>query len=80
MILLSALAISSVITFRATLDTLYGTLTVGGRLPDVSRPIEARPEEMLITFAVSDSSRRGVKSEVKSPTEVTLVSKTELNA
>lgn len=66
--------------FRATFDTLYGTLTVGGRSPDVSRSIEARLEEMLMTFALSDWRSKGVKSEVRSPTEVTFVSKTELNA
>jgi hypothetical protein len=64
--------------FRATLDTLYGTLTVGGRSPEVSRAIDARPEEMLMTFELSDLSSRGVKRDVKSPTEVTFVSKTEL--
>jgi hypothetical protein len=63
--------------FRATLDTLYGTLTVGGRSPDVSRVIDARPEEMLMTFGFFDSSSRGVRSEVKRPTEVTFVFKTE---
>ena len=52
--LLSVLAISRVMIFRAIFDTLYGTLTVGGRSPDVSRSTDARPEEMLMTFALPD--------------------------